>query len=45
MVTGFQNLPRVPELRRRIGFTLMMLAVYTLAAVAVLVVRFNPAWS
>lgn len=30
MVAGFQNLPRVPELRRRIGFTLMMLAVYRL---------------
>ena len=30
MVTGFQNLPRVPELRRRIGFTLMMLAVHRL---------------
>ncbi len=28
MVAGFQNLPRVPELRRRIGFTLMMLAVH-----------------
>ncbi|MBI5504667.1 MAG: preprotein translocase subunit SecY [Deltaproteobacteria bacterium] len=30
MVAGFQNLPRVPELRRRIGFTLVMLAVYRL---------------
>jgi len=30
VVTGFQNLPRVPELRRRIGFTLMMLAVHRL---------------
>jgi preprotein translocase subunit SecY len=25
---GVQNLPRIPELRRRLGFTLMMLAVY-----------------
>jgi preprotein translocase subunit SecY len=25
---GFQNVPRIPELRRRVGFTLLMLAVY-----------------
>jgi preprotein translocase subunit SecY len=25
---GIQNVPRIPELRRRLGFTLMMLAVY-----------------
>jgi preprotein translocase subunit SecY len=25
---GVQNLPRIPELRRRLGFTLLMLAVY-----------------
>jgi len=28
--SGFQNLPRIPELRRRLGFTLAMLAVYRL---------------
>jgi preprotein translocase subunit SecY len=31
MYSGFQNLPRIPELRRRLGFTLMILAVYRLA--------------
>ena len=31
MYAGFQNLPRIPELRRRLGFTLMILAVYRLA--------------
>ncbi len=28
MFEGIQNVPRIPELRRRLGFTLMMLAVY-----------------
>lgn len=28
MFQGFQNIPRIPELRRRVGFTLLMLAVY-----------------
>lgn len=28
MFQGFQNVPRIPELRRRVGFTLLMLAVY-----------------
>ncbi len=28
MFQGIQNVPRIPELRRRLGFTLMMLAVY-----------------
>lgn len=31
MYSGFQNLPRIPELRRRLGYTLMLLAVYRLA--------------
>lgn len=31
MYSGFQNLPRIPELRRRLGFTLAILAVYRLA--------------
>ncbi|HEY2774909.1 MAG TPA: preprotein translocase subunit SecY [Candidatus Binatia bacterium] len=31
MYSGFQNLPRIPELRRRLGFTLALLAVYRLA--------------
>ncbi|MFN3535392.1 MAG: preprotein translocase subunit SecY, partial [Desulfatiglandales bacterium] len=30
MVTGFQNIPKVPELKRRILFTLAMLIVYRL---------------
>jgi preprotein translocase subunit SecY len=29
--SGFQNLPRIPELRRRLGTTLLILAVYRLA--------------
>ena len=28
MFEGIQNVPRIPELRRRLGFTLGMLAVY-----------------
>jgi len=28
MLTGFQNIPKIPELKRRIAFTFMMLAVY-----------------
>jgi len=28
MLTGFQNIPKIPELKRRIGFTFLMLAVY-----------------
>ena len=28
MLEGIQNVPRIPELRRRVGFTLLMLAVY-----------------
>ncbi len=28
MFSGIQNVPRIPELRRRLGFTLAMLAVY-----------------
>ncbi|MBW1679082.1 MAG: preprotein translocase subunit SecY, partial [Deltaproteobacteria bacterium] len=28
MLTGFQNIPKIPELKRRIFFTFMMLAVY-----------------
>ncbi len=28
MIGGFQNIPRIPELKRRILFTLLMLAVY-----------------
>ena len=30
MFEGIQNVPRIPELRRRLGFTLAMLAVYRL---------------
>ncbi len=30
MFEGIQNLPRIPELRRRLGFTLAMLAIYRL---------------
>ncbi len=30
MFDGIQNVPRIPELRRRVGFTLAMLAVYRL---------------
>jgi preprotein translocase subunit SecY len=30
LIGGFQNIPKIPELRRRILFTLMMLAVYRL---------------
>ena len=30
MLTGFQNIPKIPELKRRIVFTFMMLAVYRL---------------
>ena len=28
MFEGIQNVPRIPELRRRLGYTLGMLAVY-----------------
>jgi len=28
MLSGFQNVPKIPELKRRIAFTFMMLAVY-----------------
>jgi len=28
MLSGFQNIPKIPELKRRIGFSLLMLAVY-----------------
>ncbi|MBN2467607.1 MAG: preprotein translocase subunit SecY [Deltaproteobacteria bacterium] len=28
MLTGFQNIPKIPELKRRLAFTFMMLAVY-----------------
>ncbi|MBW2102464.1 MAG: preprotein translocase subunit SecY, partial [Deltaproteobacteria bacterium] len=30
MIGGFQNIPKIPELKKRILFTLMMLAVYRL---------------
>jgi len=30
VIQGFQNIPKIPELKRRIGFTILMLAVYRL---------------
>jgi preprotein translocase subunit SecY len=30
MIGGFQNIPKIPELKKRILFTLVMLAVYRL---------------
>ena len=32
MASGFQNIGKIPELRRRILFTVMMLAVYRIGA-------------
>ncbi|WP_256461230.1 preprotein translocase subunit SecY [Desulforhabdus sp. TSK] len=32
MITGFQNIGRIPELKRRIGMTLLLLAVYRIGA-------------
>ncbi len=32
MITGFQNFGRIPELKRRIGMTLLLLAVYRIGA-------------
>ncbi|HEB73946.1 MAG TPA: preprotein translocase subunit SecY, partial [Candidatus Desulfofervidus auxilii] len=30
MIQGFQNIPKIPELKRRIIFTILMLAIYRL---------------